>query len=140
MAASCAVPGYFAPITIEGHRYLDGGVKSSTNADVLRESDLDLVIVVAPMCPAIDRSARSIEHFLRGKASRQLRDEVAALKRDGGPTVVTFGPDERTLAHMASDFMSDATAPEIVLSAFLETGAQLRATPLAEMLAHIRVA
>jgi NTE family protein len=140
VAASCAVPGYFAPVVVDGHRYLDGGVKSSTNADLLRDAGLDLVIVVAPMCPVNAQGSRSIEQFLRGKAARQLRGEIAALERDGGPTVVSFGPDEQTLAHMSSDFMSDTAVPEIVLSAFLETGAQLRATPLAEQFSRGRAA
>jgi NTE family protein len=140
VAASCAVPGYFAPVVVDGHRYLDGGVKSSTNADVLRDAGLDLVIVVAPMCPVADRGARSIEQFLRGKAARQLRGEVSALERDGGPTVVSFGPDEQALAHMSSDFMSDTAVPEIVLSAFLETGAQLRATSLTAFFTRSRAA
>src|SRR4051812_39331765 len=49
VGASCAVPGYFAPVRIEGHDYVDGGVHSSTNAAILRGQGLDLVIVVAPM-------------------------------------------------------------------------------------------
>ena len=33
--ASCAIPGYFAPVTIDGTRYVDGGVHSTTNGDLL---------------------------------------------------------------------------------------------------------
>ena len=43
IAASCAVPGYFAPVTIHDHTYVDGGAHSPTNAAILRERDLDLV-------------------------------------------------------------------------------------------------
>ena len=32
--ASCAVPGYFAPVVVGGERFVDGGVHSTTNADV----------------------------------------------------------------------------------------------------------
>jgi NTE family protein len=32
--ASCAVPGVWPPVTIDGHRYMDGGVRSSDNADL----------------------------------------------------------------------------------------------------------
>jgi predicted acylesterase/phospholipase RssA len=32
--ASCAVPGYFAPVSIDGTRYVDGGMHSTTNADL----------------------------------------------------------------------------------------------------------
>jgi NTE family protein len=34
VAASCAVPGVWPPVTINGHRYMDGGVRSSDNADL----------------------------------------------------------------------------------------------------------
>ena len=34
--ASCAIPGYFQPVDIGGTEYVDGGVHSATNADVLR--------------------------------------------------------------------------------------------------------
>src|SRR6516165_7701542 len=43
--ASCAIPGYFKPVTIDGTEYMDGGVHSVTNADVLRHDVLDLVLV-----------------------------------------------------------------------------------------------
>ena len=33
VAASCAVPGVWPPVTIGGRRYVDGGVRSSDNAD-----------------------------------------------------------------------------------------------------------
>jgi NTE family protein len=36
VAASCAVPGVWPPVTIDGHRYTDGGVRSSDNADLAR--------------------------------------------------------------------------------------------------------
>jgi NTE family protein len=46
VAASCAVPGVWPPVTIEGHRYIDGGVRSSTNADLA--AGCDRVLVVTP--------------------------------------------------------------------------------------------
>jgi NTE family protein len=36
VAASCAVPGVWPPVTIDGRRYMDGGVRSSDNADLAR--------------------------------------------------------------------------------------------------------
>jgi NTE family protein len=49
VAASCAIPGYFRPVQIDGESYIDGGVRSPTNADVLRRTELDLAIIVSPM-------------------------------------------------------------------------------------------
>src|SRR5581483_6788906 len=34
VASSCAVPGAYPPVTINGRRYMDGGVRSTTNADL----------------------------------------------------------------------------------------------------------
>jgi predicted acylesterase/phospholipase RssA len=36
VAASCVIPAYFTPIRIDGVDYLDGGVHSPTNADLLQ--------------------------------------------------------------------------------------------------------
>jgi NTE family protein len=46
VAASCAVPGVWPPVTIEGHRYIDGGVRSGTNADLA--AGCERVLVVTP--------------------------------------------------------------------------------------------
>jgi NTE family protein len=44
VAASCAVPGIWPPASIGGHRYVDGGVCSSTNADLAAGADQILLI------------------------------------------------------------------------------------------------
>ena len=43
VAASCAVPGIFRPVTIDDHEYVDGGFWSPTNADVLLGRQLDQI-------------------------------------------------------------------------------------------------
>jgi NTE family protein len=45
VAASCAVPGVWPPVTIGDRRYIDGGVRSSTNADLAAGADRVLVIL-----------------------------------------------------------------------------------------------
>lgn len=47
VAASCAVPGVWPPVTIDGRRYIDGGVRSGTNADLAAGCDPVLVITPA---------------------------------------------------------------------------------------------
>jgi NTE family protein len=47
VAASCAVPGVWPPVTIDGRRYMDGGVRSGTNADLA--AGYDRVVVIAPL-------------------------------------------------------------------------------------------
>src|SRR5262249_12340909 len=47
VAASCAVPGVYPPVTIGGRRFMDGGVRSGTNADLA--AGATTVVVIAPM-------------------------------------------------------------------------------------------
>ena len=44
VAASCAVPGVWPPVAINGRRYVDGGVRSMTNADLAAGADRVLII------------------------------------------------------------------------------------------------
>src|SRR3954464_12584322 len=46
VASSCAVPGLFPPITINGRRYVDGGMRSGTNADLAAGHDRVLIITL----------------------------------------------------------------------------------------------
>jgi NTE family protein len=47
VAASCAVPGVWPPVTISGRRYIDGGVRSAANADLA--TGYARVVVLAPI-------------------------------------------------------------------------------------------
>ncbi|MEW1657238.1 patatin-like phospholipase family protein [Streptomyces sp. NPDC093707] len=47
VSASCAVPGVYPPVTIDGTRWVDGGVHSSANADLA--AGYDRVVVIAPV-------------------------------------------------------------------------------------------
>ena len=47
VAASCAVPGLWPPVTLGGKRYMDGSVASSDNADLI--SDCDTLLVISPL-------------------------------------------------------------------------------------------
>jgi NTE family protein len=48
VAASCAVPGVWPPVTIGQRRFIDGGVRSGTNADLAAGADRILVVEPAP--------------------------------------------------------------------------------------------
>ncbi|NJP91441.1 patatin-like phospholipase family protein [Nonomuraea sp. FMUSA5-5] len=87
VAASCAVPGVWPCVTIDGVRYMDGGVRTSTNADLA--AGFDRVLVLAPMADV-------------GEPAWKRLDGTA----DG--TVEVIEPDEATLAA----FGTDPLAPE----------------------------
>jgi NTE family protein len=56
VAASCAVPLVWPPMTINGRRYMDGGIRSVANADLA--AGCDRVVVLAPITFALRRSGR----------------------------------------------------------------------------------
>jgi NTE family protein len=56
VAASCAVPLVWPPVTIDGVRYVDGGVRSVANADLAEGSER--VVVLAPTTQSARRAGR----------------------------------------------------------------------------------
>jgi NTE family protein len=56
VAASCAVPLVWPPVTNDGHRYMDGGMRSPANVDLA--AGYSRVVVVAPITRALGRAAR----------------------------------------------------------------------------------
>lgn len=47
VSASCAVPGVWPPVTVGGRRFIDGGVRSATNADLA--AGYARVVILAPV-------------------------------------------------------------------------------------------
>ena len=85
VAASCAVPGVWPPVTIGGRRYIDGGVRSTTNAD--RASGYDRVLVLTPMATTMTMG---------------LQSEVESLL-DTGSTVQVVAADDEALARIGDN-------------------------------------
>ncbi len=105
VAASCAIPGYFSPVRIDDVEYVDGGVHSPTNADVLRAEGLDLVVVVSSMSAAHGRSGGP-GAAIRWLTHRRLEREVGRL-RAAGTQVVRFEPSSGVVAAMGMNAMAD---------------------------------
>jgi NTE family protein len=87
VAASCAIPMYFRPVEIGGHRYVDGGVHSMINLDLVADQDLDLVVAVSPLSQASRFGDLSPSTLMRQAMRARLQAEVAALERSGVPVV-----------------------------------------------------
>jgi NTE family protein len=101
VGASCAVPGLFPPVSIDGARYMDGGVRSGTSADLAQRIEPDAVLVVAP----IGWTGTGI-HVL---AAKQLAQEMGALE-SAGARVRLIEPDDAARGHM-KNLMDPAEAP-----------------------------
>lgn len=116
--ASCAIPGYFRPITIDGVEYFDGGVHSVTNADVLEDQDLDTVVVVSSMS-AVEGYPVGPDGLLRWGVHRRLAREVARLAARG-TTVIRLEPGPSARRAMGFWAMAEGRAPRVVAAAYEE--------------------
>jgi NTE family protein len=102
VASSCSVPGVYPPVTLNGRRYIDGGMRSSTNADMA--AGHELVLVVAVRLGAAGGA-------LGERIAARFNEEVESLK-DGGATVVTISPDEEALAAFGLNLMDFRRRPD----------------------------
>jgi NTE family protein len=67
VAASCAVPGVYPPVSIGGRRYIDGGMRSAANADLA--AGYDRLVVLAPIPRGIGPMA-SVDAQVTGMVAR----------------------------------------------------------------------
>jgi NTE family protein len=86
VASSCAVPGIFPPVSIKGRRYMDGGVRSGTCADLA--AGYEKVAVVAVTGGAAN-SALPLAEVMRRRFEAEL-DRI----REAGGEVEVIRPDE----------------------------------------------
>jgi NTE family protein len=105
----------FPPISIGGARYMDGGVRSGTSADVALECEPAAVLIVAPIC------AKSI--VIGALAERCLADEVVQLER-AGARVSTVLPLDPEIEAFGGNLM-DPTHAEAARAAGRERGMRL---------------
>lgn len=133
--ASCSIPGWFAPQTINGRRYVDGGIASTTSLRLLARPgapELDEVIVLAPMASyEYDRPAdplAQLERKLRRLLTRWLDAEIEAV-RAAGVRVRVLTPGPADLAAMGGNLMNPRRR-ERVLDTALATAPRAVATAL----------
>jgi NTE family protein len=91
VAASCAIPGFYRPVSIDGEPFVDGGAHSPTNADVLAGLRLDLVVVSSPMSVVGPGLRLAFDQPVRRWSRLVLETEAHRLRRQG-THVITFQP------------------------------------------------
>jgi NTE family protein len=130
--ASCAIPGYFTPVKIDGKEYFDGGVHSVTNADVLRSEDLDVVIVISSMS-ASHGHASGADGLLRWSVHRRMEREIARLEATG-TSVIRLEPGSVSRRAMGLRAMAEDRSPRVVEAAYEETLRRVASNPLFDRL------
>lgn len=111
VAASCAVPLVWPPVTINGQRYIDGGVRSVANANLAL--GCDRVVVLAPTTAAVrraDRPAAQVAALGAGVRSIIVSPD-AASRAAIGPNVLD--PARRALAAQAGRAQAAAVADRV---------------------------
>jgi NTE family protein len=129
VAASCAIPGFYRPVQIGGVPYVDGGVASTSNLDVLAGLDLDLVICLnptsslhAPQSPTLAERAAGV---LRQASGRRLGNETKRV-RASGTEVVLIQPTVHDLDAMGTNLMSAKRRDHVIEVAVQTVAGHLR--------------
>ena len=127
VTASCAIPGWYRPVTIAGRRYVDGGTCSPTSLDLMAGLGLDEVYVLAPMASfAYDRPrspAARMERTWRRTVTRRVLGEAATV-RESGTSVILLGPGPEDLRAMGANLMNHRRRTDVLATS-------LRTSPLA---------
>jgi NTE family protein len=140
VAASCSIPGFFRAVDISGRRYVDGGLSSASNLDVLVDQGLDLVIALNPMSSLHVGAPRTLgERFafaVRQNAGRRLGSEAKRL-RAVGIEVVLIQPTVRDLDAMGTNLMSRGRRNPVIDTAVETMTEYLRQSRLGDRLAAL---
>jgi NTE family protein len=102
VASSCSVPGVYPPVTLNGRRFIDGGMRSSTNADMATGHEL-VVVVAVRLATAVGVLAERI--------AARFNEEIEVLK-DGGATVAVITPDEASIEAFGVNLMDFRRRPD----------------------------
>jgi NTE family protein len=129
VAASCAIPSFYHPVKIGGRRYVDGGICSPSNLDLLCGEDVDLVLCLNPMSTVAQAGGGSpADRFgalLRAQNGRRLAHEARKLREDG-KQVVVLQPSADDVALMGLNLMNGRRRVEVMEQARRSTALELR--------------
>jgi NTE family protein len=112
VASSCSVPGVFPAITINGRKYMDGGMRSATNADLAKGHAKTIVIALRLGGGEFaDRMMKPVER------------EIETLRAAGGE-VELIVPDYASTAAFGNNLMNPRHRPAAA-KAGLEQGRRI---------------
>jgi NTE family protein len=127
--ASCAIPGWYAPVDIDGRPYVDGGACSATSIDLLAGLGLDEVYVLAPLVSfAVDHPAAlltRLERRWRVRVTRRALHESRKV-RDSGTHVTILGPGPEDLEGIGGNVMDAVRRRQVLATSERTSRAALR--------------
>ena len=138
VCASHAIPGWCPPVTWAGTTYVDGGIASPTSADLVVDSGVSEVLILAPMAaretiPSRRRGSR-VARAMRRHMTSIVNAEVRALER-AGLRVARLEPCAEDLAAIGSNMMNPRRRQR-VFEAAVRSAKELVADALLAFEAH----
>jgi NTE family protein len=131
VAASCAIPGFYRPVKAGRRRYIDGGVCSASNLDLVAGRGLDLVICLNPLSSGTELASAEgngrgplgyfdprdwLGALSRQANGRRLAHEAAKVRRFGAEVLV-IEPTALDHKAMGRNLMSSARRHEVIETA-----------------------
>jgi NTE family protein len=116
VAASCAGPGLFAPVEIDGREYVDGGVWSPTNLDLARAGAGDHVLCLVPTAVMGPGPAVALRGLAAGWRLATAVEAAAARRR--GASVEIVAPDAGAARAIGTDLMNPARRNQVLAAGF----------------------
>lgn len=126
VVASCAIPGYYRPVRIDGRHYIDGGLRSFTNADRLAGEDLDVALILAPFSTRVRGPLADTALFgpVRAFTAARIEREAEILEA-AGTKVVVIDPAAADLRAMGLNLMDRSRSRHVVETALDSVGERL---------------
>jgi NTE family protein len=137
VAASCAIPGFYRPVRIAGRRYVDGGVHTGANLDLVAGEAFDLVICLNPLSSR-PGAARGVHWPVRALLHQQLVPQMRAVEESGARLIV-LEPDGPSIGRIGLNPMSRRRVEEVGLAASAEVQAYLRRPSIRARLASVNL-
>ena len=140
VAASCAIPGFYRPVKSGRRRYIDGGVCSASNLDLLAGRGLDLVICLNPLSSGTELEGEGsssggllgaldprdwLGALSRQANGRRLAYEAGKVRRFGSE-VLLIEPTHADHRAMGNNLMSGARRQQVIETAVRTVREQLR--------------
>ncbi len=128
--ASCAIPGWYEPVSVGRRKYVDGGVCSPTSVDLLAGLGLDEVVVLSPMSSLTydrpDSVTARIERRFRRLSTKRVVGEVKKVAARG-THVRLLGPTAEDLTVIGANMMDPRRRPDVFETSLRTSAAALSA-------------
>ncbi len=152
VAASCAIPGFYRPVKVDNRRYVDGGVCSASNMDLVAGRGLDLVICLNPLSSGTEVTTEGTSGPLGWLGPLDPRDWLGALSRQAngrrlayeagkvrrfGSEVLLIEPTPADHAAMGHNLMSAGRRQQVIDTATRTVREQLQNPYVKELLSGL---